>query len=328
MKAAVVTGNCTVAVKEMPEPQITKPSEIKIKVICGAICNTTDNKVYFTDTPEDNWPNMPFPFIIGHECVGRVVEKGTQVNEVNIGDRVVYWTVNGKAFADYLILDTLASAVVSIGDSVPNNTAAIMEMVIGAARLLFTPNGEKLIKRGDLVVIIGLGPAGLIYHSLARMLEAEKICAVGRRKYRLEKALEMGATAAVDSDEKGYIEQTLNALGGKPDIIIDATGGDTVEDIIALAKPDTRIIAYGIPPFDWKDKEPLLIAAGLKPPQGMGLSSAKAAASHCVNWVESGKSNLEKVISHKLPLEQVGRGLDMCRLEKDSTLKIVISINE
>ena len=328
MKAAVVRGNCDVAILDVPEPSIEKPTEIKIRVIAGAICNTTDNKVYATDHPEDYWPNHSFPFIIGHEATGRIIAMGGEVRGLHIGDRVVFWTVNGKAFADYLIIDTAASAVAAIGDSVSNDAAAMMEMAIGSARLLFEAGGTPLIREGDAVVIYGLGPAGLIYHRLARMMGAGKIIGVGRRELRLRKSLEAGADHAVSSDQPRYIEEIIALLGKRPDAIVDATGGDIVADMISLCKPETIVVPYGVPPFNWADRLDAFVRAGLKPPAFMGLDSAHAAIRKCVEWAESGKFGLERVISHKLPLSDVGRGLDMCRVERDTTLKVIISINE
>ena len=328
MRAAVVVGNCRLEIRDVPEPILSKPTEIKIKVINGAICNTTDNKVYATDTPENNWPNYSFPFIIGHECVGRIVELGEDARDFKVGDKVVYWTTPGKALADYLILDVSQSAVAKIADSVPNDVAAIMEMVIGAARLLLPPGGSSMINEGDKVAVIGLGPAGLIYLRLARMFNASTVCAIGRRAYRLAKARELGADCVIDSDSPGYIESAIDAIKGKPDVIIDATGGDVVKDMIALGKSDTRIIAYGVPPFDWNEKVAEFMAVGMNPPQYFGLPSARIAARACVKWVESGISGLESVISHRLPLEETARGFDMCRIERDSTAKVVILINE
>ena len=89
MKAAAVEGKCKIKIKEVPEPVIEKDTQIKIHVSRGAICNTTDNKVYATDTPEKYWPNVPFPFIIGHECTGRIVEKGAAVKDLQMNDRIV-----------------------------------------------------------------------------------------------------------------------------------------------------------------------------------------------------------------------------------------------
>jgi len=327
VKAAVVKGKCDVVILDVGEPVIQKPSEIKILVSSGAICNTTDNKVYATDTPEKDWPYDKFPFIIGHECTGRIVEKGEAVEKLKIGDRIVYWTVNGRAFADYVILDTEKSAVEAINNDVPEDVAALMEMVIGSTRLLFEDNGTPLIKSGDSVVIIGLGPAGLMYHRIAKMMGAAKLAGAGRRRLRLETSKKMSADFVFDTSVSGWHEDLLSKFGKRPDVIIDATGGDIISDIVALGTEHTKIIAYGVAPFNWKDKEEDLLKAGLKPPQFFGLPNARIAASKCVEWLHSGKFGLEPVITNRLPIEEVGRGLDMCRLERDTTLKVIIQIN-
>jgi threonine dehydrogenase-like Zn-dependent dehydrogenase len=328
MKAAVVKGKCDVVILDVGEPVIQKSSEIKIHVTTGAICNTTDNKVYATDTPEKDWPNDKFPFIIGHECTGRIVEMGNGVKNFKIGDRVVYWTVNGRAFADYLIIDTEKSAVAAITNEAPEDIAGIMEMVIGSARLLFREDGSPLIKRGDSVVVIGLGPAGLIYHRLAKMMGVAKLVGAGRRKIRLETSEKLGADFSIDTGTAEWHKTVISKLGKKPDVIIDATGGDVIADIVALGDKNTKIIAYGVAPFNWKDRAGELIRAGIQPPEGFGLVSAKIAAPKCVEWLESGEFGLEDIISHRLSLADVGHGLDMCRFERDTTLKVLIHIND
>jgi threonine dehydrogenase-like Zn-dependent dehydrogenase len=240
---------------------------------------------------------------------------------------VVYWTVNCRAFADYLILDTEKSVVLAVSDEASEEMAAIMEMVIGSARLLFPEDEKPLIGRGDSVAVIGLGPAGLIYHRIARMMGAAKLAGAGRRAVRLETAKKLGADFVIDTDTPSWHQELLSKLGKHPDVIIDATGGDIVSDIIALGDKNTRIIAYGVAPFNWKERENELIKADIRPPRNFGVASARIAAPKCIEWLESGKLGLEPVISHRLPLEEVGRGFDMCRLERDTTLKVLIRIN-
>ena len=65
----------------------------------------------------------------------------------------------------------------------------------------------------------------------------------------------MGADCAVSSQEENFLEAVCAGLGGKPDVIIDATGGDVVKEMTELAHAKTRIIAYGVPPFDWAEKK-------------------------------------------------------------------------
>ncbi|MFF2090073.1 zinc-binding dehydrogenase [Paenibacillus sp. NPDC058174] len=328
MIAAIVKGNCLVEIAEIAEPSIAKPTEIKIRVISGAICNTTDNKIYATDHPEKNWPFKSFPFVLGHECSGVIVEAGEEVNELKVGDRVVYWTVEGGAFAEYLILDTADSTVSKINDAVEDDTAAMMEMVIGSARLLFSANGEQYINQDSTVLVIGLGPAGLIYTRLALLMNARRVVCAGRGELRINTAKSLGADAVIDVNAEGYLDHLHESLEGGADIIIDATGGDVVSLMTAMGKKGARVIPYGITPFDWNDRLSELTKAGLLSPDFSGHETARHAIRWCVEKAEAGLLGLSSIISHRLPLDQVGRGLDLCRLEKDKTLKVIIQISE
>jgi len=326
MKAALVTGNRQISIVEVPAPILSKDSQIKIKVVKGAICNTTDNKVYATDTPEKYWPYMKFPFIIGHECVGYVIEKGTAVRHLKIGDKIVYWTVDGTAFADELILDTHSSVVGKIRSDVNDDLCAMMEMVIGSTRLMFDTEGHPLIHKGDRVALLGLGPAGLIYAKTAQLMGAGRVIAYGRRKLRLDTAAKLGATDFIDSTSPNAVEDMRKALGGSADVIIDATGGDVVKTIIDLSRPGTICLTYGIPPFSWATRLNELTDIGIRH-YSDNRGSALASLKQCISWAENGVLNLMPIISHVLPIDQVRRGLDMCREERDSTLKVIIDIN-
>jgi L-iditol 2-dehydrogenase len=328
LKAAVVKGNCLVEIDELPEPSIVKSTDIKIKVVSGAICNTTDNKIFATDHPEKNWPFKSFPFVLGHECSGIVVDAGDGVEGLKVGDRVVYWTVEGGAFAEYLILDTADSTVSKINEDVEDDTAAMMEMVIGSARLLFNANGDRYINEDSTVLVIGLGPAGLIYTRLALLMNARRVVCAGRGQLRLDTAKTLGADATVDVNADGYADRLREELGGGADIIIDATGGDVVDLMTAVGKKGARVIPYGIAPFDWNDRLSELDKAGLLRPHFSLHETARYAIKWCVEMAEAGRLGLSPIVSHRLPLEEVGRGLDLCRLDKNNTLKVVIQISD
>lgn len=115
---------------------------------------------------------------------------------------------------------------------------------------------------------------------------------------------------------------------GRPDVIIDATGSDIVQQMISLGDAHTRIVAYGIPPFSWEDRIPEIVAAGMPEPIFSGTKSARIAMKKSIEWLQSGKFGLEPIISHRIPLKDIGKGLDMCRLERDSTMKVIVTINE
>ncbi len=327
MKAAVVKGNCLVEIDDVAEPVLSKATQVKIKVEKAAICNATDNRIFATDHPEKHWPFKPFPFVIGHECSGFIVEKGSAVSAFAVGDRIVYWTVEGGAFAEYLLLDTADATAARMSPAVDADTAAIMEMVIGSARLLFDENGAQRIGPRDTVLVVGLGPAGLIYTRLAQLLGARRVVCAGRSRLRLDTARKLGAEQAVDVNGAHATAEIREALGEGADVMVDATGGDVVSLLVAAGKPGARVIPYGIAPFDWKDRIPELTRAGLPRPVFSGHETARHAIRWCIRMAEENLLGLSPIITHRLPLQEVGRGLNLCRLEKETTLKVIISID-
>ncbi len=73
---------------DIPEPQLINERWVKIKTIYGGVCGSDINMIFLEDTPYTE-PYVTMPYTIGHENVGVIVEKGSEVTEFDIGDRVV-----------------------------------------------------------------------------------------------------------------------------------------------------------------------------------------------------------------------------------------------
>ncbi|MGL5806965.1 MAG: alcohol dehydrogenase catalytic domain-containing protein, partial [Xenococcaceae cyanobacterium] len=83
MKAVCWHGAKDVRVDNVPDPKILNPRDAIIKITSTAICGS-DLHLY-----EGNIPTMKSGDILGHEFMGEVVELGSRVNNLKIGDRVV-----------------------------------------------------------------------------------------------------------------------------------------------------------------------------------------------------------------------------------------------
>jgi threonine dehydrogenase-like Zn-dependent dehydrogenase len=73
---------------EQSEPGLPNENWVKVKVKYGGICGSDLNLLFLNDSPATS-PYVSFPFTIGHEIVGEIAEVGSQVSELNRGDRVV-----------------------------------------------------------------------------------------------------------------------------------------------------------------------------------------------------------------------------------------------
>ena len=80
--------SCTSYREDIKEPVLPNEDWVKIKTLFGGICGSDLNLVYLHDSPSAS-PFVSFPFVIGHENIGVVVETGKNVTDFKAGDRVM-----------------------------------------------------------------------------------------------------------------------------------------------------------------------------------------------------------------------------------------------
>jgi D-arabinose 1-dehydrogenase-like Zn-dependent alcohol dehydrogenase len=94
MKAAVVEKPGVIVVKDVPKPKLESDYDVIIKVRKAAICRHPDYELFqgIRSPVRAGWEPTNYPFILGHEFSGEIVEMGSKVNEVypklKNGDRI------------------------------------------------------------------------------------------------------------------------------------------------------------------------------------------------------------------------------------------------
>ena len=214
MKALIVPEAGRLEAREIAPPEIG-PYDALVRIeVCG-ICNSTDSKLIHGTM---YWA-PPFPFVLGHESVGTVVEAGPKVRKFKVGDRVTRVvgayagsplnSANG-GFAEYgMVRD--GAAMAADGDSslvndynvqrqnvVPDwmsarDAALVISLSETASVLRHLPN-----LRERKIVVAGTGVTGLAFTLWAKLAGA-LVITLGRREARLSRALEIGADATVNT---------------------------------------------------------------------------------------------------------------------------------
>ncbi len=335
MKASVFKDINHFEVEEIAKPQIVNPDDVLIKVLVCSICGTDVNMAKaLTGGYGDNIGK-----IFGHELVGEVAEVGSAVKGVKPGDRVVvnpnsYCCTcdncrNGYrnhcsnmelmglshpgAFAEYVKARELQ--VFKISDKVPVEKAAFAEPLScamnGFSRLDITP--------GDTCVVIGCGPIGLLFAQLAR-LNGARVCCIELNKARQEIAKKLGFTV-LDPDTNENITAKLKEMWGRrANYVIDAAGRQ-LTTAIAIAEFCGKILCFASPRQ--------VDEANLAPIQGkeltiMGSFIINDSMARAITVLESGVLELDPIITHKLPLEELDRGLELMRTGEG--MEIIIEI--
>lgn len=177
VKAAVLTGIRKMEIRDIPEPQITKANQIKVRVL---VCGLCASEIECWTGEKESIGN-----IIGHEPVGIVVEKGAEVMDFDIGDRVAAGFCH-FAFADYVVQD--ASLFAKVPEWLPDE-AAIGEppsCALGAVQ-------RVPLDLGTRVAVVGCGYMGLLVISMLKLRGCACITAVDNRQEALDRALDYGA---------------------------------------------------------------------------------------------------------------------------------------
>lgn len=257
MKAVVFHGVGDIRLDNVAEPRIEKPTDAIVRLTTSAICGTDLHMVRGT------LPGMEPGTILGHEGVGIIEEVGRAVRNLKKGDRVLIPSTIACGYCSYCRAGYYAqcdnanpngSRAGTAFFGGPKSSGPFNGLQAEYARIPFAniglmkvphalsdhqaitisdifPTGYfgadiAEIKPGDIVVVFGCGPVGLMAIVSAQLFDAGHVIAVDQVPDRLERAKRLGAEV-IDFSREDPVEVILELTGGiGADRVIDAVGVD------------------------------------------------------------------------------------------------------
>lgn len=224
-----------------------------------------------------------------------------------------------SGFAEYAVVST--NSIVPIGSDVPAEIAAIFGCAIltGGGAIL----NEIKPTPGDSIAIVGLGGVGMAAVITAAALGVKEIIGIDTQQDKLETALELGATAAMTTDEA--------LLSGKRfDAVAEAAGHPAaLEAAFDLTKPGGTTVTVGLPAPDAAlTINALKITGEARRLHGSYLGSAVPAKDIPIYedlW-RSGKLRAEGLISNRISLHDINKGMD--QLADGKAIRQIITFDE
>ncbi len=287
MKKAVYAGIRDVSVQEVPDP-VPGPGEIKIKVKYCGICGS-DLHEYL---------HGPFPNpVFGHEACGTIEALGPDVKGFTVGERVC--TVIPESFAQYLVCPV--QRAIKLPDDVDWQRAAVLEPLAGAA---------YAVKRGqvqsrDTVFIAGAGTVGLMFLLGCKAMDIEQVYMTDLLENRRQMAEKLGATLTwnpLDTKSSAKLKTLTRDLG--VDVAIEAVGQEaTLKDCLSSTKFRGTVIVQGI--FTQRAQLHML---GFVTRETTMIGTASTDFPLAIQWLQNGKIQPEKIITHIIPLKDVVKG--------------------
>lgn len=334
MMAAVFEKEGVLTVKEVETPKITKNDDLILEIEVCSICGT-DVHIMAVPPGYIATPNT----ILGHELVGKIVEVGSGVKTLKVGDRVV---VNPNdycgvcrycmkslpnqceniiplgigadgGFAEYVRVSEKVAHKIS--DQLPAEIAAFAEP------LACVVNGtQKLrVQPGESALVIGAGPIGLLFVQMLKAAGASPVIVSEPVALRQEYAKQCGADYIVNPLEQnleGFVKE-LTGIG--VDVAVDVVGSQVWEGVKAIRKGG-KVLVFGVN----TKAEPKIVQSQVtfKEAQILGTWLANATFPVAVKILESGVLNLKPLITHTLPLNKIHEGISL--LAKGEGIEILI----
>jgi L-iditol 2-dehydrogenase len=343
MWAAVYQGQSRVNVEQIPVPKIG-PGELLLRVEACGICHTDLKKVEYN--------LLPGPRVFGHETAGIVVGAGDGAR-YRVGERViafhhipckscfycerrlyaqcpVYKKVGitagfepaGGGFAQYVrVMDWIAErGVERIPEGVGFDVASFVEPVNTCLKAVAQSDpGPK-----DVVGVLGQGPIGLIFTAMVK-LRGSKVLATDTMDRRLELSREFGADEALDG--RGPVPEMARKMtdGRGLDLVLVATSAPgLVEQAVKMTRPGGRIVLFA----QTSEKERIdLAGSDICVGERMLTGSYSADVdlqAESADLVFSSRLPIKRLISHRLPLAEIGQGIEIARRPTPGSLKVVI----
>ena len=259
MKALVYRNIGNIELSELPMPQVIQPDDVLLKVsavgICGSDIKILEGKHHVREN-----------IALGHEFCGTVVDIGSHVTHVKVGDRVVIdpnircgfctfcrmgltsqcveikqsslGIMRNGGYAEYCLVPEKQCYAIpdEIDDILGTQVETLATVVNGMNTLLMLPY--------DYVMIIGFGPIGYLFAQFAKNIAA-KVAVTEIDPFRISIAKQCGLTVWNPEEEDVVANITEFTYGRKADIVVEASG-TAFEQALQCVTPGGKVLPFGM----------------------------------------------------------------------------------
>lgn len=345
MQAVRLHGSKDLRLDEVAPPAQPGPGQVLIGVGAVGVCGSD---LHMYETGKIGTTVVETPLVLGHEFGGTVLQLGPNALDghaepLRVGQRVAVepqvscghcrqcqeghpnlcpnhrfygvWPENG-ALHPQMVVE--ARNCFPVPDSFSAATVALLEPLGVAIHALDLGK----LRLADSVAVLGCGPIGLLILRLAKLAGANPIYAFDKFPWRVQKALEWGASAAWTLEEG-----PPQHLAPEVDVVFEAAWADeSVQQAAELVRPGGRLVLVGIPSDDR-----LYLQHSTARRKGLTIRMArrmKHTYPRAIKLVESGQVNLEDLVTHRFSLGHTPQAYAMNAAYAPGLIKAVVELSD
>lgn len=349
MKAYVLEGISQLEYKDVEKPALSA-GQVLVEVKASGICNSDIARVFTTGT-------YHFPTIPGHEFSGRVVEAFDETGEIWIGKRVGVFPLipckecsscqeqKYEMCSNYNYLGSRCDGGFAEYVAVPVwNLIELPEEVSYQEAAMFEPASVAIhaVRRLDLsnvtsVAILGLGTIGLVMAQFLQICGVKTVVATGHNKKHgaMMKQLSSEDYKYLDAleSEVSTVDQIMAATDGVGvDAILDCVANsESLIDALTCVRAGGQIVVVGNPKKDISVDKNSYWKILRKQIRLTGTWNSSFAHSATDDWhtvlqeCAKGNLHLKELITHALPFDDLGKGLQIMKDKTEYRNKVMIS---
>lgn len=338
----MLTGIRQMGMKEIPEPLVIKPDDVKIRMSVVGICGSD---IHYYTQGKIGSQEVEYPFTVGHEGAGVVVETGSEVKRVKPGDKIAIepampcWECDqclagrhhtcrklrflgcpGQAegcLMEYIVMPE-ESCFPLKGNLNPDHGSISEPLAIGV---------YAVKKAGDVrnmdIGILGFGPIGMSVMLAAKAGKAANIYITDKIDERLLIASREGAALTVNPSKEDAAEKIIDQTKLGLDIVFECCGQqEAFDQAVDILKPGGKLLVVGIPEFDeWS------MSVEKTRRKEISIQFIRRQVDCVDSALEMmGKNiiNIDRMVTHRFPFSKTKEGFDLVAGYKDGVMKAMI----
>ncbi len=342
MKAFKLTALREMALLDVPDPELQSPTDVLVRLGAVGVCGSD---IHYYVTGRIGSMVVEFPFTLGHECAGTVVEVGNEATRVAVGDRVAiepamtcgkcdqcqagrentcrhnrFLGCPGQAegsLSEYIVMPE--ECCFKIDDGLDMGAATVSEpLAIGVYAVQ-----QSSLARGAKIGILGMGPIGRTVLLPAQDLGCAASYCTDKIGERCAAAEQAGATWVGNPDREDVVATIFQREPEGLDVVYECCGQqEAIDNAIDLLRPGGTLMLIGIPEVDQVSFAPERMRR--KELTIVNVRRQRGCVQPALDLIDRHRSQIDELITHHFPFSETKAAFDLVADYRDGVVKAMI----
>lgn len=346
MKAMVLTGIRKMEMRDVPEPSIVNPNDVKIKMTVVGICGSD---IHYYTQGQIGSQIVSYPFAVGHEGAGVVAEVGPAVKRVKPGDAIAIEPAMPCWKCDQCLSGRHHTCRKLKFLGCPGQAeGCLMEYIVMPEESCFPLKGGLKADHGSIseplaigvysvkkaagvagrkIGILGFGPIGMSVMLAAKAEGADSFFISDKIDARLKIAETEKTKLTINPEKADPVKRILAEETLGMDVVFECCGQqEAMDQAIEILKPGGKLVVVGIPEFDnWTVN---VEKTRRKEISLQFIRRQVDCVEPALEKMEKGIIRVENMITHRFPFARTKEAFDLVAAYGDGVMKAMVDFEE